>query len=254
MFGVLGYIFVRLGCEGAPFLLGLVLGPQMEEYFRRAMLLSRGDPMVFLQRPISLGLLITTADPADPDGAAEHQEGARGSVPGRRDLIAPRSPSMSDLPKRVTDLRGRPSRGLPVGEEDDPGGRQGAPHRGAGGHRAQAHRLRLLRQSQARADHGRRRGSGGGDPPEARHRVQRPVAQPAGPRARAARAAACRRRRARHRLGHLLAQEHRQVACPTPWSSSACRSRPSRTAACRSNGASSWAPSAATTRASSRPS
>ena len=61
MFGVLGYIFVRLGCEGAPFLLGLVLGPQMEEYFRRAMLLSRGDPMVFIQRPISLGLLITTA-------------------------------------------------------------------------------------------------------------------------------------------------------------------------------------------------
>lgn len=59
-FGVLGYVFVRLGCEGAPFLLGLVLGPQMEEYFRRAMLLSRGDPMVFIERPISLGLLITT--------------------------------------------------------------------------------------------------------------------------------------------------------------------------------------------------
>src|SRR5947209_15176569 len=61
MFGVLGYVFVRLGCEGAPFLLGLVLGPQMEEHFRRAMLLSRGDPMVFLQRPISLGMLIATA-------------------------------------------------------------------------------------------------------------------------------------------------------------------------------------------------
>jgi putative tricarboxylic transport membrane protein len=61
MFGVLGYILSRLGCEGAPFLLGLVLGPQMEEYFRRAMLLSRGDPMVFIQRPISLGLLIATA-------------------------------------------------------------------------------------------------------------------------------------------------------------------------------------------------
>jgi putative tricarboxylic transport membrane protein len=61
IFGILGYIFVRLGCEGAPFLLGLVLGPQMEEYFRRAMLLSRGDPMVFIERPISLGLLITTA-------------------------------------------------------------------------------------------------------------------------------------------------------------------------------------------------
>ena len=59
----LGGAAVRLGlgCEGAPFLLGLVLGPQMEEYFRRAMLLSRGDPMVFIERPISLGLLITTA-------------------------------------------------------------------------------------------------------------------------------------------------------------------------------------------------
>jgi putative tricarboxylic transport membrane protein len=33
----------------------------MEEYFRRAMLLSRGDPSVFVERPISLGLLITTA-------------------------------------------------------------------------------------------------------------------------------------------------------------------------------------------------
>src|SRR5712675_1181837 len=60
MFGVLGYIFVRLGCEGAPFLLGLVLGPQMEEYFRRAMLLSRGDPMVFLQRPLSAAFIIAT--------------------------------------------------------------------------------------------------------------------------------------------------------------------------------------------------
>ena len=47
-FGVLGYVFIKLGCEGAPFLLGLVLGPQMEEYFRRAMLLSRSDPMVFI--------------------------------------------------------------------------------------------------------------------------------------------------------------------------------------------------------------
>jgi putative tricarboxylic transport membrane protein len=60
-FGVLGYIFARLGCEGAPFLLGLVLGPQLEEYFRRAMLLSRGDPLVFIQRPISLSLLLAAA-------------------------------------------------------------------------------------------------------------------------------------------------------------------------------------------------
>jgi TctA family transporter len=61
IFGVLGYIFMRLGCEGAPFLLGLVLGPQLEEYFRRAMLLSRGDPLIFLQRPISLSLILATA-------------------------------------------------------------------------------------------------------------------------------------------------------------------------------------------------
>jgi TctA family transporter len=61
MFGVLGYIFMKLGCEGAPFLLGLVLGPQMEEYFRRAMLLARGDATVFVTRPISLGLLLVTA-------------------------------------------------------------------------------------------------------------------------------------------------------------------------------------------------
>jgi putative tricarboxylic transport membrane protein len=60
-FGVVGYIFLKLGCEGAPFLLGLVLGPQMEEYFRRAMLLSRGDATVFVTRPISAGLLIVTA-------------------------------------------------------------------------------------------------------------------------------------------------------------------------------------------------
>ncbi len=60
-FGVVGYFFLKLGCEGAPFLLGLVLGPQMEEYFRRAMLLSRGDATVFLTRPISASLLAVTA-------------------------------------------------------------------------------------------------------------------------------------------------------------------------------------------------
>ena len=83
LFGVLGYIFIQARLRGAPFLLGLVLGPQMEEYFRRAMLLSRGDPMVFLQRPISLGLLDRHRGPAGADGPAEHQESARGSLPGR---------------------------------------------------------------------------------------------------------------------------------------------------------------------------
>src|SRR5690242_13468967 len=52
-FGVLGYVFIKLGCEGAPLLLGFVLGPMMEENFRRSLLLSRGDFSVFFTRPIS---------------------------------------------------------------------------------------------------------------------------------------------------------------------------------------------------------
>src|SRR2546423_14205036 len=60
-FGVLGYVFQKLGCEGAPLLLGLVLGPVMGENLRRAMLLSRGDPFVFFQKPISLGFMIASA-------------------------------------------------------------------------------------------------------------------------------------------------------------------------------------------------
>ncbi len=58
LFGILGYIFSKLECEPAPLLLGFVLGPMMEEYFRRALLLSRGDFTVFLTRPLSCGLLI----------------------------------------------------------------------------------------------------------------------------------------------------------------------------------------------------
>jgi TctA family transporter len=58
MFGVLGYVFIRLGCEPAPLLLGYLLGPLMEVYMRRAMLLSRGDPMVFIERPLSLTFLL----------------------------------------------------------------------------------------------------------------------------------------------------------------------------------------------------
>lgn len=57
LFGVLGYLFSKLDCEPAPMLLAFILGPLMEEYLRRAMLLSRGNPYVFIQRPISAGLL-----------------------------------------------------------------------------------------------------------------------------------------------------------------------------------------------------
>jgi len=57
-FGVLGYVLLRLECEPAPMLLGFILGPLMEENLRRAMRISSGDPMIFINRPISLGLLI----------------------------------------------------------------------------------------------------------------------------------------------------------------------------------------------------
>jgi TctA family transporter len=60
LFGVLGYVFWRLDCEPAPMILGFVLGPLMEENLRRAMRISGGDPMIFINRPISLGLLIAS--------------------------------------------------------------------------------------------------------------------------------------------------------------------------------------------------
>ncbi len=56
-FGIIGYIWSKLRCEGAPLLLGLVLGPMMEENFRRALLLSRGNYSTFIDRPLSASLL-----------------------------------------------------------------------------------------------------------------------------------------------------------------------------------------------------
>jgi TctA family transporter len=57
LFGVIGYAFIKLGCEPAPLLLGFILGPMMEENLRRALLLSRGDWSVFVTRPLSATLL-----------------------------------------------------------------------------------------------------------------------------------------------------------------------------------------------------
>ena len=61
LFGVLGFVFIRLDCEPAPMILGFVLGPLMEDNLRRAMRISSGDPMIFVERPISLFLLTMTA-------------------------------------------------------------------------------------------------------------------------------------------------------------------------------------------------
>ncbi|MCK0196840.1 tripartite tricarboxylate transporter permease [Ancylobacter sp. 6x-1] len=57
LFGVFGYVLAKLECEPAPLLLGFIIGPMLEEYLRRAMLISRGDPMVFVTRPLSATLL-----------------------------------------------------------------------------------------------------------------------------------------------------------------------------------------------------
>jgi TctA family transporter len=56
-FGLIGYFFIKIGVEPAPFVLGFVLGPMLEENFRRAMLIASGDVFVFVERPISAVLL-----------------------------------------------------------------------------------------------------------------------------------------------------------------------------------------------------
>ncbi len=58
VFGLMGYALLKLKCEPAPLLLGFVLGPMLEENLRRAMILGRGDPSIFVTRPISLTLLL----------------------------------------------------------------------------------------------------------------------------------------------------------------------------------------------------
>ena len=61
VFAAFGYALYKFGCEPAPLVLGFILGPLMEENLRRALVLSRGDPMVFFERPISATLLAITA-------------------------------------------------------------------------------------------------------------------------------------------------------------------------------------------------
>ena len=61
IFGILGYLFMLLRFEAAPLLLGYILGPMVEENLRRTLLLSRGDPSIFFERPISATLLAITA-------------------------------------------------------------------------------------------------------------------------------------------------------------------------------------------------
>jgi putative tricarboxylic transport membrane protein len=57
IFGFVGYIFRKLECDPLPLMLGFVLGPMLEEHFRRAMILSKGDLMFFFERPVSAVML-----------------------------------------------------------------------------------------------------------------------------------------------------------------------------------------------------
>jgi TctA family transporter len=59
-FAVFGFFCAKLECEAAPFLLAFILGTPMEEHFRRALLLSRGDLTTFITQPISAGFLIVS--------------------------------------------------------------------------------------------------------------------------------------------------------------------------------------------------
>ncbi|HEY8384310.1 MAG TPA: tripartite tricarboxylate transporter permease [Microvirga sp.] len=60
-FGIVGYMLIKFGFEPAPLLLGFVLGKLMEENLRRALIISRGDMMTFIERPVSAGLLAVAA-------------------------------------------------------------------------------------------------------------------------------------------------------------------------------------------------
>jgi putative tricarboxylic transport membrane protein len=60
-FGLAGYVFIKLGLEPAPMLLGFVLGRLMEEKLRQALALSEGSFMTFVERPVAAGLLVFAA-------------------------------------------------------------------------------------------------------------------------------------------------------------------------------------------------
>jgi TctA family transporter len=58
LFGLFGYFLTKIKCEPAPLILGFILGPMLEENFRRSLIISRGSWWVFLERPICLGFLV----------------------------------------------------------------------------------------------------------------------------------------------------------------------------------------------------
>jgi putative tricarboxylic transport membrane protein len=59
IFGIVGYIMKKLEYEGGPFILAFILGPMFENSLRQSLMMSHGDFMIFLTRPITLGLVVT---------------------------------------------------------------------------------------------------------------------------------------------------------------------------------------------------
>jgi putative tricarboxylic transport membrane protein len=58
LFGILGYLMKKYGYEPAPLVLAFVLGPMFENAFRQSLILSNGNPMIFLNRPIAASFLL----------------------------------------------------------------------------------------------------------------------------------------------------------------------------------------------------
>jgi TctA family transporter len=61
LFAIFGYFLIKFDCEPAPLVLGFILGPLMEENLRRSLLISKGNPMIFINQPLSLTFLLLAA-------------------------------------------------------------------------------------------------------------------------------------------------------------------------------------------------
>ena len=95
VFGLIGYWLIKHDFEPAPLLLGMVLGPLMEENLRRALLISRGDWSVFVTRPLSAVLMAIAAGTAGADGAAVAAQEARRGVRRIRELTCGGAPQVA---------------------------------------------------------------------------------------------------------------------------------------------------------------
>jgi putative tricarboxylic transport membrane protein len=61
LFGVIGYLLPKIGCEPAPLILGFILAPHIEENFRRSLVVSRGSWQIFIEHPVCAGFLALSA-------------------------------------------------------------------------------------------------------------------------------------------------------------------------------------------------